>query len=221
MKEFIQLNGVMIEWLGHASFLITYKEKKIFIDPFKIKDNITDRADLILITHSHYDHCSPKDISKLLKEKTIIVCPADCNSKLNRIQRTLDIRIIEPNRKMNIEDVLVETIPAYNINKSFHKREYHWLGYIIKVGKVSIYHSGDTDLIPEMKELKNKNIDIALLPVGGIYTMNSEEASEAVKIINPKIAVPMHYGTIVGSLEDAQKFKELVGEKAILLTKKI
>ena len=95
------------------------------------------------------------------------------------------------------------------------------MGYVIKLGQVSIYHSGDTDLIPEMKELGAEGIDIALLPVGGTYTMNAEEASEAVKVINPKIAVPMHYGTIVGSLKDAQRFKEIVGEKAVILTKKV
>ena len=221
MKDYIQIEGVKVEWLGHASFLITYEGKKIFIDPFKISGKISEsnKADFIFITHSHYDHCSPEDITKLLKDDTIIVCPADCNSKLNRIQRTLDIKIIEPNSSIKINDMLVETMPAYNINKSFHKREYNWLGYLIKVGGVSIYHSGDTDLIPEMKELKGK-VDIALLPVGGTYTMNSEEASEAVRIISPKLAVPMHYGTIVGSLKDAQDFKELVGEKATILRKK-
>ncbi len=221
MKGSLQIKEVELEWLGHASFLITYEGKRIFIDPFKIKDKIIDKADLILITHSHYDHCSSEDISHLLKDKTIIVCPADCNSKLNRIQGEVNIRIIEPNSRMRIDGILIETIPAYNINKSFHKKEYNWLGYIVKLGQVSIYHSGDTDLIPEMKELRNKNIDVALLPVGGTYTMDAEEASEAVKVINPKIAVPMHYGTIIGSLKDAQRFKELVGEKAAILTRKI
>ncbi len=221
MKDYIQVMEVKVEWLGHASFLIAYEGKNIFIDPFKIENNINKKADLILITHSHYDHCSPEDITKLLKNDTIIVCPADCNSKLNRIQGELDIRIIEPNSRIKIWDILIKTIPAYNINKSFHKKEYNWLGYVIKLGQVSIYHSGDTDLIPEMKELGAEGIDIALLPVGGTYTMNAEEASEAVKVINPKIAVPMHYGTIVGSLKDAQRFKEIVGEKAVILTKKV
>ncbi len=215
MVDNITLGDTIIEWLGHDTFLINFRGKKIVIDPFRISKPF--KADYILITHSHYDHCSLEDISKLVGPNTKIICPADCMSKINKIAN-VNINIIEPNSQLNTEDFSVETIPAYNVNKEFHKRINNWLGYVIDLNGIRIYHAGDTDLIPEMKNLKN--ITIALLPVGGTYTMNAEEAAEAVRIINPEMAIPMHYGTIVGTIQDAQKFKNLVGDKAIILNKK-
>lgn len=212
----IKINDIDIKWLGHASFLIKVKNKNIFIDPFRLR--INEKADYVLITHSHYDHCSVEDLRKILKDNTIIVCPADCSSKITRLNMPkITIKIVEPLNRLNLTDFVLETIPAYNINKNFHERINNWVGYIIRVGKISIYHSGDTDLIPEMSKLKD--ITVALLPVGGTYTMNADEAARAVSIIQPSLAVPMHYGTIVGTIKDAMKFKELVGDKAVILKK--
>ena len=212
----IKIGDVDIKWLGHASFLIKIKGKNVFIDPFKVRVN--ERADYVLITHSHYDHCSVEDLRRVLKENTTIVCPADCSSKITRLNMPkITIKIVEPFNKLDLNDFILETIPAYNIDKNFHERINNWVGYVIRVGKISIYHSGDTDLIPEMSKLKD--ITVALLPVGGTYTMNADEAAKAVSIIKPSVAVPMHYGTIVGTIKDAVRFKELVGDKAVILNK--
>lgn len=191
--------------LNHASFKIK-NHKVIYVDPFKIKPD--EKADLIFITHEHFDHFSPEDLEKIVTEKTFIVACHLCD-----LEKYQNVRLVKPYENFEIENIKVETIPAYNTNKFrepgkvFHPREDGRVGYILEIEGVRIYHSGDTDNIPEMGNLKN--INIALLPVSGIYVMTAEEAVEAVKIIKPKIAIPMHYGTIVGSLSDAQKFKKL------------
>lgn len=191
-----------IKWLGHASFRLT-GEKTVYIDPWKIKGG--DKADIILITHEHYDHCSPEDVAKITKNDTVIVAVADCQSKLLKLDR--EIRLVEPGKKLNIRGVLVEAVPAYNINKRFHPKDNQWVGYVVTINGKRIYHAGDTDLIPEMSQLKG--IDVALLPVGGTYTMNADEAAKAAEIIRPKVAVPMHVGDIVGTKKDIERFKSL------------
>ena len=192
---------VEIEWLGHASFKITGKNKVIYIDPYNIKKN--NVADLILITHAHFDHCSPDDVDKINGPETIIACPGDCEPRLMG-----HIEKIRPFEKKEFAGVRVEGVPAYNLNKSFHPKANGWLGYVLEVDNIRIYHAGDTDLIPEMAGLKG--IDYALLPIGGIYTMNAVEAAKAADIIKPKLAaMPMHYGTIAGDSTDAEKFKNL------------
>ncbi|MBS3167301.1 MBL fold metallo-hydrolase [Candidatus Woesearchaeota archaeon] len=206
-----------IKWLGNSGFkLISNSGKIIYIDPFKTTE--TEKADLILITHEHYDHCSPEDVIKLSKPDTIIVTVPDCQSKLaltfNKIK---NLKLVEPGKKLVIEDIEIEAVPAYNIGKNFHRKENDWVGFIINMGNKRIYHAGDTDLIPEMSNLKD--IDLALIPIGGTYTMNSEEAAKCTETIKPKIAIPMHYGTIVGTLEDAEKFKKLAKCEAKILSK--
>ena len=199
-----------IKWLGHDSFLIK-KEKIIYIDPFKIKDT-KDKADLILITHDHFDQFSLDDINKIKKSSTIIVGPEELKEKIDG-----NLKLLKPFQSITIENIKIDTIPAYNVNKFrapgkvFHPKEDNKLGFIITIDGKKIYHAGDTDLIPEMAQLKN--IEIALLPVSGTYVMTSEEASQAVDIIKPKIAVPMHFGSIVGDKKDAGRFKKLVGNK--------
>lgn len=190
-----------IKWLGHASFKIKADKVVIYIDPYNIKKS-PEHADIILITHSHFDHCSLEDVAKLTKPGTAIVGPADCASKF----KGSTFQKVAPNEKLNQKGITIETVPAYNTNKDFHPRTNNWVGYIVDVGGFRIYHAGDTDLIPEMDNLK---VDVALLPVGGTYTMTAEEAAEAVSRIKPKKAIPMHYNSIVGTLKDAEEFKRL------------
>ncbi len=190
-----------IDVLNHASTRIQ-NSKVIYIDPYEVNE---EKADIILITHSHYDHCSIADIRKLSKPSTKIVIPPDCTSKLGKIEKA-NITIITPGKKLNIEGVVVEAVPAYNVEKRFHPKENQWLGYIVKIGNKRIYHAGDTDFIPEMKDI---SADVVLLPVGGTYTMNAEEAAKAANTIKPEIAIPMHFGSVVGSRDDAERFKEL------------
>lgn len=204
----MKVEEIEIEWLGHASFLIK-NSKVIYIDPFNIKEE-SEKADLILITHSHYDHCSIADINKIIKAGTKIVFPVDCQSKITKSNIPVNMIIAEPGQEIELGNIKISTLPAYNLDKHFHPKDEGWLGYLIKMKNVLIYHAGDTDVIPEMQILTghkqvNKKL-IALLPVGGRFTMNSEEAFEAAKIIKPFLTIPMHYGSIVGTEEDAKEF---------------
>jgi L-ascorbate metabolism protein UlaG (beta-lactamase superfamily) len=198
----LNYEGLKIEWLGHACFKVS-NSKRIYFDPFKL--SVSEKADIILITHEHFDHCSPEDIEKIVKSDTIIFASRQCRALAGKGWKVVYMR---PGEKERVEGITVEAVPAYNTNKHFHPKEDEKLGYVVTFEGKRIYHAGDTDLIPEMSSLKA--IDIALLPVGGTYTMNAEEASEAVSIIKPKVAIPAHYGTIVGSRKDAEKFKLLV-----------
>jgi L-ascorbate metabolism protein UlaG (beta-lactamase superfamily) len=199
-----------IHWLGHDTFKIT-GEKTIYTDPFTISRK--DRADIILITHEHYDHCSPDDVKKLQGPDTVIIATADCARKL-----TGNIRTIRPGDTVTIGKTAIEAVPAYNTNKKFHPRDKGWVGYLFTVNGKRIYLAGDTDLIPEMKTIK---VDIALIPVSGTYVMTAEEAAQAALTIHPQVAIPMHYGSIVGSASDAKKFQEkLLGKIDVVILPK-
>ncbi len=187
-----------ISWFGHASVRIK-SERIIYIDPWKIKGS--EKADLILITHSHYDHLSPGDVKTLQKKETVILATQDCVSQLAG-----DVRAVKPGDRVTVLGIDVEVVPSYNLKKAFHPKGIYWVGYVVVVEGNRIYYPGDTDFIPEMKNIR---ADIIILPVGGTYTMDAREAAEAVNTMKPKVAVPIHYGDIVGSLKDAQKFKEL------------
>jgi len=152
----------------------------------------------ILITHEHYDHCSPEDVKMLQGPDTLIVAPADCAKKLSG-----DVKTVKPGDTLNLAGIEVEAVPSYNTNKQFHPRANSWVGYIFTVNGKRVYIAGDTDYIPEMK---NFRADIALLPVSGTYVMTAEEAIKAALDINPKVAVPMHYDSIVGTKDDAKRF---------------
>jgi len=198
-----------ISWLGHASFKIKGAGIVLYIDPWKLKGKI-EPADIILVGHSHYDHFSPADIQKISRPMTILVVPGDCAKQLKG-----NIKIMKPGDILTVDNVTIESVPAYNPNKAYHPKANKWMGFIVTLDKERLYYASDTDLIPEMKEVKN--IDVALFPVGGTYTMNPEEAAEAAEIVNPEIAVPYHYGDIVGSEEDAQSFASLYSGQTRIL----
>uniref|UniRef100_A0A7V4N599 MBL fold metallo-hydrolase n=1 Tax=Thermodesulfobacterium geofontis TaxID=1295609 RepID=A0A7V4N599_9BACT len=184
-----------MQWLGHDCFLIK-SDLIIYFDPFQIKAG--PKADIIFVTHPHYDHCSAEDIKKIVKEDTIIVTEKDSAKML-----TGKIEIMKVGEEKKVRGIKVKAVPAYNIGKTFHTKDKGWLGFVVEVEGVNIYHAGDTDFIPEMKNIK---ADIALLPVSGTYVMTADEAVEAALAIKPQIAIPMHYGSIVGSEKDAEKF---------------
>jgi L-ascorbate metabolism protein UlaG (beta-lactamase superfamily) len=187
-----------ITWLGHDGFLIKGDGKAIVIDPFQVKQ--CEPADIILISHEHYDHCSPEDVKKIRKDSTVIVTEAQSAAKLSG-----DVRVVQPGDKLMVSGIPIEAVPSYNTNKSFHPKENGWLGFIVTVDGVRVYHAGDTDRIPEMESFQ---VDIALLPVSGTYVMTAEEAVEAARMFKPKVVIPMHYGAIVGSADDAKRFSE-------------
>ncbi len=213
----MEIGSIELKWLGNSGFFI-HNGKNIYIDPYMISDN-NEKADIVLLTHSHYDHCSIADLRKITKDGTIIVVPADAQSKLTNLHHKINMKIAEIDTEIDFRDVKISAFPAYNINKTFHPKEENWIGYIVKFQDVIIYHAGDTDLIPEMQKLtgfssSGKNF-IALLPVGGRFVMTAEEAAEAAYLIKPDLALPMHYGSIAGDLTDAQEFVKLCKEKGI------
>jgi L-ascorbate metabolism protein UlaG (beta-lactamase superfamily) len=203
--------GIDLEHLGHSSFRIR-AGKVIYIDPFRLKS--ADKADIILITHSHFDHCSREDIEKIIKPGTEIFIPPDCQSKINHFEG-VKISLVQPNKAYMSGDVKVETIPAYNLEKRFHPRANDWVGYVITVNNKRVFHAGDSDFVPEMKSLRN--IDIALIPIGGTYTMDVAEAVLATNAIRPKVVIPMHYGAVEGTSADTKKFESGVDKSIKVL----
>lgn len=199
-----------IHWLGHDTIRLDGSTVVLF-DPFQISS--TKPADLILISHDHFDHNSPEDVAKIRKKDSIIVTDNASAKKL-----TGEIRIVAPGDKISVRGVTVEVGPAYNTNKEFHPKAAGMLSFVVTLDGVRYYHAGDTDFIPEMKDME---VDVAFLPVSGTYVMTADEAVKAAEAIKPKIAIPMHYGAIVGSEKDAEKFqKALEGKVEVVVLEK-
>lgn len=189
-----------IEVIHHSTIKFN-KEKVIYIDPYKIDKEPHD-ADLILITHSHYDHYSLEDINKIIKNDTMIIAPESMKKDINN--NFSNILYVNPNNTYNIDNVALETVNSYNINKEFHPKQNNWVGYIITIDNIRYYVAGDTDVIDEAKIVR---CDVAFVPIGGTFTMDYKEAAQLINIIKPKICVPIHYGMIVGKYEDAINFR--------------
>ena len=188
--------------------IINESGKTFYFDPFKLNGLYKNDADIIFITHPHFDHFSPEDIDQIRKEETIIIAPKELEEKIKELGfEERNILLVNPNENYEISEIEFKTIPAYNTNKDFHKREYNWVGYVATIDGKKIYAAGDTD---NTEEARNVKCDIAMVPIGGTYTMTVKEAVELIKKINPELAIPIHYKTIVGSTEDAERFKELL-----------
>lgn len=202
--------NLKIKWLGHSGFLIQFNSMNIYIDPIKLI-NFNNKADIILITHGHHDHLSVEDIRQIIKHGTKIIGPAEVLSQTRQIKDGIDFEISEPGKVFDFNSIKINCVSAYNINKPFHSKG-DGVGYILELDEIIIYHAGDTDLISEMNNIK---ADIALLPVGGKFTMTADEAAHAAEIIKPNLAIPMHWGTLIGTLVDAERFVSLCEGKGI------
>ena len=198
-----------LEWLGHAGFRLEVGRATVYIDPYRVGDG--PPADLILITHGHYDHFSPQDVEQLSHDRTVLVGPPAVAERVSG--RVLSVR---PGQLLDdelVRGVEIATVAAYNTSKRgpdgsvFHPRDADWLGYDLNVRGERLYHSGDTDVIPEMDSVTG--VDVALLPVSGTYVMTAGEAAEAARRIQPRVAVPMHWGEHIGTRADAEAFAQL------------
>jgi L-ascorbate metabolism protein UlaG (beta-lactamase superfamily) len=199
-----------LAWLGHDSYRID-GDLVIYFDPYEIETGTA--ADIIFISHEHFDHCSPSDVAKVQREETVIVADLVSAKKLRG-----EVKTMQPGDRLNVKGVGIEAVPAYNIDKQFHPRDAGMLGFVVNIGGVRVYHAGDTDFIPEMHDIET---DIALLPVSGTYVMTADEAVEAAQSINPKVAIPMHYGSIVGDKSDAEHFRDqLAGKVEVVILAK-
>jgi L-ascorbate metabolism protein UlaG (beta-lactamase superfamily) len=205
----MKYNNLEIELLKHDTVKIKTKKKIIYIDPIKI-ENSAEKADIIICTHEHFDHCSAQDIQRIKKEETAIIGPSGVIKKLG------EGRVIKVGEIVNGTEIKIKAVEAYNIGKKFHPKGLG-IGIIVEIDEIKIYHAGDTDLIPEMKELSGK-VDIAFIPISGTYTMNVEEAAKAAEIIKAKITIPMHYNAgIAGTEKNGEEFKKIYKGKCELL----
>ena len=211
--------GIDIAWLGHDSFRIT-PGKVIYIDPFQLCE-APIKADLVLITHNHADHLSEADMQKIITPESVVVAPPSCQEQLADLQ-VQEVRSLQASEKTQVDDVEIEAVPAHNVNKFRSPGEFFHppgtgVGYVLTIAGKRIYHTGDSDQIPEMASVRG--VDVALLPVSGTYVMTAQEAVEAARVIQPRVAIPMHYGAIVGSREDAEAFQQAAPCRVEILEK--
>ncbi len=206
----VKIGNVTIQWLGHSGFLLEGDGKKIYIDPYELSEEpaFDDKADILLITHEHFDHCSPEDIRKVRRSDSTTLIPESCSLQFRGDARRVSEGDILADG-LEIKGIRIEVVPAYNLDKPYHPRGFG-VGYIVEIGGIRIYHAGDCDFFPEMKSIK---ADVALLPIGGTYTMDEEEAASAVAAISPKTAIPMHYGKSDIKDGNPEKFKTFVHGK--------
>lgn len=207
----LEINNINIQWNGHDGYRLKADNKIIYIDPFKLIQEYNNKhdADLILITHNHFDHLSTKDIDNIINGNTKLICSLECKDTLSKNYNKNEIISLQPNNSVEFGNTKIEATRAYNTNKDFHPKEDNKIGFLLYINGLKIYHTGDTDVIQEME---NISPDIAFVPVSGTYVMTAEEAAQATnKLIKPKkIAIPMHYNSIVGSVKDAEAFCNLV-----------
>jgi L-ascorbate metabolism protein UlaG (beta-lactamase superfamily) len=187
---------VRLAWLGHASFRLEC-ESVLYFDPYKVEGG--SDADIVAVSHPHYDHCDPKSIAAVSRNGTVVICPETCVEKIEG-----SATVLNAGDALTVGAVRVEAHPAYNTDKPNHPAGFG-IGYVVEACGKRVYFAGDTDLIEEMGGLGR--VDAALLPVGGKYTMDWRQAADALKLIQPAVAVPMHYGSVVGGDEDAANFK--------------
>jgi L-ascorbate metabolism protein UlaG (beta-lactamase superfamily) len=196
-----------IDWLGHSGFRVRVGRAVVYIDPYRVPPG-SPPADLILITHGHYDHFSPQDVERLSTRSTWLVGPPAVAERVSG-----QVHSIAPGELLEdelVRGVHVAAVAAYNTSKRdpggrvFHPREAGWVGYELNLRGERLYHSGDTDVIPEMDGVTG--VDVALLPVSGVYVMTAQEAAEAARRIQPRVAVPMHWGEHIGTADDARAF---------------
>jgi L-ascorbate metabolism protein UlaG (beta-lactamase superfamily) len=189
--------SVEIQWINHASFRLATEDCVVYIDPWKLSSAGAD-ANIVFVSHNHFDHLSTDDVAAVSGKATVVVGPVDT------VQELPGGRALEPGQRLELAGAAIEGVPAYNVDKDFHPKANNWLGAVIEMGGIRVYYAGDTDHIPEMSDLSR--IDVALLPVGGTYTMNATQATEACRAIGAKKVVPYHWGDIVGSEADARAF---------------
>jgi L-ascorbate metabolism protein UlaG (beta-lactamase superfamily) len=189
--------SLQIQWINHASFRLEAEDAVVYVDPWKISSPRGD-ADVVFVSHAHFDHFNPEDVAAVSGTSLLAVGPADV------VEQIPGGRVLKPGERADLGGVVIEGVRAYNVDKDFHPRSNDWLGAVIALGGVRVYYAGDTDCIPEMRQLAS--VDLALLPVGGTYTMNATEAAEACGTIGPRMSVPYHWGDIVGSEADARAF---------------
>src|SRR3954467_13900040 len=210
----------VIDWMGHAGFHVNVGRSHVYIDPYRVPED-APQADLILITHGHYDHFSPQDVERLTKRETWLVGPAAVAERVGG-----QVHRIEPGEVLDdelVRGIHVRAVHAYNTakrdadGKPFHPRDAGWVGYELNVRGERLYHSGDTDVIPEMDSVTG--VGVALLPVGGVYVMTAQEAAEAARRIQPRVAVPMHWGEHLGTEDDARDFAEKAPVEVRILEK--
>jgi L-ascorbate metabolism protein UlaG (beta-lactamase superfamily) len=215
----LEYAGVQIAWLGHDGFKLK-QEKVVYVDPYQLK-SAAEPADIVCVTHEHFDHLSVEDLKKVVTPQTTVVTIAACEEGARGL-RPKAVRVVTPGERVEIEGVVIDAVAAYNTSKfrapgkPFHPRGDGKVGFVIGLGGIRIYHAGDTDEIPEMSAAAG--VDVALLPVSGTYVMTATEAVAACKTIRPKLAIPMHYGAIVGSAADAEAFKASVTCRVEILT---
>ncbi len=204
------MNHQHIHWLGHASFRIEDGARQLYIDPWKLSPN-SPKADVIFITHAHYDHFSPEDIARIKKDSTAFFAPKDVAYQIEGTVIT-----VAPHQLYELGELKVRTVPAYNIDKPYHPKQKNWVGYVITLSTgQKIYHSGDTDATPEMRTVVT---DFALLPCGGTYTMSAKEAGEVANVFKPHTLIPMHWGDIVGSRADAEELQKIFHGETVIKT---
>ena len=215
----LEYEGIQITWLGHDGFKLK-KGKVVYVDPHQLGPK-AEPADLVFVTHEHFDHLSLDDLKKVVTPRTTVVTIAACEKAAKGLAPKA-VRVVSPGDRLEVDGVAVEVLPAYNTNKfrspgkPFHPKADGKVGYILGIGGMRVYHAGDTDEVPEMA--KAQGVDVALLPVSGTYVMTAQEAIQACQAIQPKLAIPMHYGAVVGSAADAEAFRKGVKCRVEILT---